>query len=525
MGLDIGTRSLVVAVLSDGGRPRLLDLIERELLPTDDPGERRAEITRAINEVFEEEGLPRDRVVVAVPAQQTVFRELAVPFTDKAKVRSTIPSVAEGQLPFPIEDVILDHQTVGESEEETKVLAAAVRKSVLRDFFEILSSCEIDPVAVDLDVAALCNAAALAEALSPDGVTLVVDLGASATKVALLEGGRLRAIRAFRTGGDSVNAAIQQKMGVRFEEAEARKTGVRELRADQAYDGDPLTQSVAEGLEKVAREVKRFVASVDPDLEVETAWLAGGASRAPGADTFLASRLGVDVQNLDVLAALRHRLPDPEAERLRPVAPVAVGLGLRGLRKGEVSYNFRQQEFRPRTALDQLKVPLAWCLAFALLLVCVLAYDASIELVSARNEYNAFKKRQDEVWEKVMGPGKRKPPGPIVNLLNSELGSLTKKRKNLPERSGESALDVLLEISERTRNVSFEIDSLKATQNMARIRGLVGSVGEAETIQREINASASLAAAAPTTKIYPDGSFQFFLEIKRKDEKDGNRSR
>jgi len=215
LGLDIGTHSVTGAVFAGGPKKfRLVDFFREEIergdtsptLPPKGDGAAPAEfvpppsLEEVIQKVLTDKGLLGSEVVVAVDAKDCIIREIPVQFTRDEQIEKVIPYSAEEFLPtIQVEDVVLDYVKVGEQNGKSTVVLFALRNDVLEQRLALLKRIDVDPVAVDLDAAALFNAFALTPLYDAKKSALLVDMGATSTKIVLVENGRLSKVRAFRS--------------------------------------------------------------------------------------------------------------------------------------------------------------------------------------------------------------------------------------------------------------------------------------------------------------------------------------
>ena len=206
VGLDIGTRTIAGAVFDGNARRfRLSDFFVAEVPGINGAaaaGEEMvppASVEEVIQKLLAERNLEGADVVAAIDAKDCIIREIPVPFTKDEHIKKTILSEAENHFQtFDIEDVILEFFKVEEMGDKSRVLIAAVKKATVRERLEVLKQAGVDPVAVDLDAAALFNAYALTPTFDPERTTLLVDMGATSTKVLLVEKGQLKKVRSIR---------------------------------------------------------------------------------------------------------------------------------------------------------------------------------------------------------------------------------------------------------------------------------------------------------------------------------------
>ncbi len=85
---------------------------------------------------------------LSVPVNTLSFRELRFPFSDKDKIRDSIPYELEGILLGDISDYSIDHIVSESLEDTTKILAVCIEKTKLKEIINTLSSVGIEPKVV-----------------------------------------------------------------------------------------------------------------------------------------------------------------------------------------------------------------------------------------------------------------------------------------------------------------------------------------------------------------------------------------
>lgn len=270
---------------------------------------------------------------------------------------------------------------------------------------------------------------------SNDGkrTTAVVDIGARSVKVLLVEGEQLIEMRALRLGDGVVADEIARKHGL--DAATAREAAHRALTtgSDQRLEvgattaaaaaagghaegepadgefliedeGHPTPHPAAAGevaaagakravlvrhteveashtayLQRLARELTRFLAASGRAGQVDALWVSGGASSTPGTHEMLAAVFGIEARDLDVLAHLQHDLPPEAAKELSPRLTTAIGLALARL-GGPVGFQLRQEDLVLTRGFERIKFPLAIACMLGLLALFVHWNKRQIEL-------------------------------------------------------------------------------------------------------------------------------------------------
>jgi general secretion pathway protein L len=94
------------------------------------------------------------RIVASIPGYRFSQRMVHFPFADRKRIEKALPFEIEDIIPFPLDDVELDHLSMekpgkdGDKAKETPVLGIMIPKSVLRQHLDLLASAGIDPQAI-----------------------------------------------------------------------------------------------------------------------------------------------------------------------------------------------------------------------------------------------------------------------------------------------------------------------------------------------------------------------------------------
>ncbi len=212
VGLDIGTSTLKGVVLAGAPRKyRVVDFFEADLHEESPPAasadgeagggdEEASGLGARVREILRARKLEGAEVVVALDAKDCGIREFSIPFTREDQIQRTVSFEAEHHfLAFDIDEVILEWIKVGELDGKSQLLLFAVPKEQIEDYLATLRSADVDPIALDLDAAAVANAFALSPYYDPTASALIIDMGSTSTKIVLVQDGKLRKVRSLRT--------------------------------------------------------------------------------------------------------------------------------------------------------------------------------------------------------------------------------------------------------------------------------------------------------------------------------------
>ncbi|MBL8727437.1 MAG: pilus assembly protein PilM [Planctomycetes bacterium] len=420
IGIDPGDHSVKVVELEGSYRKTRLVRVHTASLAAAPDAVARAEAVAAAAEAAREEGMRGD-VRLGHPCREAVLRVIELPFKGHDAIRKVVKAEVEGEIhSHTLDDMVVDFHEIGEGVDGgTRVLVASVPKPGLRLQIEALAAHGIEPETVDLDTMALWRAADRAGAFeveaadaapagAPAAVTAIVDLGARSVKVLLVEGDRLVEMRTLRVGDAVVSDEIARLHGL--DAATARDVTHECLRTgtDQRLDVAAALPVAAEGapavseveqpparhvtirftevdaaqtayLQRLARELTRFLTASGRAVRIGALWITGGASVRADAKDMLREVFGVEPRELDLLSHLEHDLSPDEVDELGPRLVTAIGLAL-GRMGGPEGFDLRQEDLTLSRGFDKLKFPLAIACMVAWLALFVHANKRAMEL-------------------------------------------------------------------------------------------------------------------------------------------------
>jgi type IV pilus assembly protein PilM len=301
VGLDIGSYS-VKAVALAGNRDRItLQGYAQSRIDNQDVGE-------VIRKVVEQLGVKPKRVVTSVSGRSVIVRQVETPRLGSDELKTHIAYEADKYIPFGTEEVIIDAQPLPEAATAEKtpnmqVMLVAVRKSFVQDHLNQLKGAGVAPEVIDVDVFALANAyELLGPAAPPDSdkkATALIDVGASKSNIAIVQGTRVLFTREVYLAGNEISDAIARTFNEPAEDIERIKLAPGETL-------EALIDAAMPAFEDLANEIRLSFDYVEGqfDMEVSTVVLTGGSSQLPNVADILGNILNRPVHVFDPLAGL-----------------------------------------------------------------------------------------------------------------------------------------------------------------------------------------------------------------------------
>ena len=278
---------------------------------------------------------------MAVQLSSTFTALLDTPRRDREQMARIIPLEAKRLVPVPLDNVSLDWRVLDKPPEERpfeqaesgaslvpqtqKVLLIAVRNEALDECRAVADSAHLSILLYEVEM----FSAARATKKLPGESVLLIDLGASATKVyALDEHGEPTLAHLIDKGGAAISRLILESGLSHFSEAET-------LKRKEGVEGSTQAAGIAaKELTGVFEEALRLVRDYDAlgKTRIRRAVLTGGGALMPGIAALAHQTLGLEVELASPLLSVQG--PEILADRLADVGPlyaVATGLALRAL--------------------------------------------------------------------------------------------------------------------------------------------------------------------------------------------------
>ena len=340
VGLDIGSSSVKAVELKPAGKGFRVAAFAAEPVPPDsivdgaiiDAGA----VADAIRRVFDNnKAFKAKDVCASLSGNAVIVKKITLPVMTPSELHDSISWEAEQYIPFDIQDVNLDYQildpgTGPDSRGSMDVLLVAAKKEKIGDYTGVIAQAGRTPVVVDVDAFALQNAYEVNYGLDPREVVVLMNAGASAININILQGEQSVFTRDISIGGNAYTEAVQRELGLPNEAAEQLKKGIP---VDGATYEEvvPVLHAVTENvLLEVQKTFDFFKASTSSD-QIDRIMLSGGASRVDGFREMVQERFGIPVEDFDPFRTIGWDAKKLSGDPLdaAPTAAVAIGLALR----------------------------------------------------------------------------------------------------------------------------------------------------------------------------------------------------
>ncbi|MFA5934461.1 MAG: type IV pilus assembly protein PilM [Candidatus Paceibacterota bacterium] len=351
LGIDIGSSCIkIIQLKKKGGRAVLETYGEISTGQYNNTDVGRAtvltadKVSGAIKDLLKESNATTIKSGMSIPVSSSLISFIKMPTLDERKLVEMVPIEARKYIPVPISEVTLDWWPIPkdestfsefqngqkvEEEKSTEVLLVVIHNDALSKNKEIQKITGLDTTFSEIEIFSNIRSV-LEPSTSPQ---MIVDFGASSTKVFIVERGVLRVSHTISKGSQDITLSISKSMGISFEEAEKikRENGI----VGQAGDNNVSEVSFVT-IDYILAEISRMTMSYykKTGKKISKIVLAGGGVMLKGFKEKAQEALEIQVEVADPFSKLEY--PAFLTEVLKTAGPefsVAVGLAIRKLQE------------------------------------------------------------------------------------------------------------------------------------------------------------------------------------------------
>ena len=340
VGLDIGSSAVKAVEVKPSGRGFKVAAYGSQPVPPDAIVDGAiidaSAVADAIRRLFDaNKAFKAKEVCASLSGNAVIVKKITLPVMTETELAESIYWEAEQYIPFDIQDVNLDYQILDpgtglESRGSMDVLLVAAKKEKIGDYTSVIAQAGRHAVIVDVDAFALQNAYEVNYGLEPGRVIVLLNAGASAININILQGDQSVFTRDISMGGNAYTEAVQRDLDLSFEAAEQLKKGIP-VDGATFEEAQPVLRAVTENVLLEIQKTFDFFKATAASEQMDRIMLSGGASRVDGFREMLQERFNAPVEEFDPFRAVTwdaRKLPGHPADTAATAA-VAVGLALR----------------------------------------------------------------------------------------------------------------------------------------------------------------------------------------------------
>lgn len=356
LGIDIGTSSVKIVQLRASHGAAILETYgEIALGPYGgQPIGKAVKLTpektaEALMDLMKEANVTARTGGLSVPFSSSLISVLEFPKVDEATLKRMIPIEARKYIPVPVSEVTLDWSVIPQDEMEKsaldrvesapqkfkgqEVLLVAIHNDAISGFQTTAETAGIRLDFFEIEIFGAVRSS-LSHGIAP---ALIVDIGASTTKMYIIERGIVRLTHLVSIGGQQMTETLARSLNWDFEKAERvkRERGLVDSTAYSTDENERIKTALLSTLARLFSEVNRVLLSYGQryNKNVSRAVFCGGGASLPGLAAQAKASLSAEVALSDPFA--RTESPAFLGDVLREIGPsfsVSVGLVLRKLK-------------------------------------------------------------------------------------------------------------------------------------------------------------------------------------------------
>jgi len=333
VGLDIGSGLIKVAVIDHSKKTPELTRVAIAPLAQDaivegevmDPGV----VAEAIRSAMEKAGVTTKDVVIAVGGRDVIVKKIQIQERVKEpQVRELLRWEAEQHVPFDVESVELDHQTLNPNDTgPMDVLLVAAKRELIQAKQRVLEEAGLNAAIVDVESFALHNGFEVNHPDAMSGIVGLLNIGHDVTNINILENGVPILSRDVAVGTRRLREDMMRERGLGADESDKLLQGF-----DRSAHLDAIIETRGEEIAVGLDRAMAFIQQTNRAAELRQVYTCGGGARIPGLNDRLGQRLRLQVQQANALANLNVRdgaLDSLVTDEVSPLLMLPIGLALR----------------------------------------------------------------------------------------------------------------------------------------------------------------------------------------------------
>ncbi|MDY6913936.1 MAG: pilus assembly protein PilM [Planctomycetota bacterium] len=377
IALDIGSDSVKLLQMQRVGSTVMVSACGRWQAPTPaeaDAEHRRKLIATAVRDILRSEAFSGRDVISSLSCSQLNIKNVRLPHMPESELAEAVKWEAEERLNLNREADELNYLNAGQvrqgNETRDEIIMLAATSEVVNDHLGLLSEIGLRPKHIDAEPVALFRSFErfLRRRADEQAVSVIADVGQSATRLVVARGRQIIFIKHIGIGGRTFSEAAAKQLNLSFKEACDLRGRIMQDCTEQTYGGRrrddesaPTPQAVAREassinwtvydavrgeVEALAREIAlclRYCSVTFRGLRPEQITATGGQAYDPAVVKLLAEHLNIPCVMGQPLKGIDVSGVDLGGDRRSMMAEWAVCAGL-AMQNANVDYEVQEDE-------------------------------------------------------------------------------------------------------------------------------------------------------------------------------------
>lgn len=334
-GLDIGSHKIkIVQVQKSGDKYRLVALGSAPSTSKGILSDSESDLTQLatiIKKLYQETKIKTKNVVTALPQDQVFTQVITLPQLSEDELNSALKWEAEQYIPIPLSEATISHQIIRRVKENAKekieVLLAAAPNRLIDKMIKVIKSAGFNPVSLETEILAIARSLVI----NPEAV-MVIDFGAKATDIAVVENKQVIFTRSILTAGEALTRAVASGLGLQPAQAEAYK---KAYGADSQKLEGKMLEAMLPVIEVIIREIEKILNfyRVEKKKIISRIILTGGTATLPEISSLMVKKLNLEIQLGNPFSQMsKDSLPKKLPALEIPLYAIATGLAMKEIK-------------------------------------------------------------------------------------------------------------------------------------------------------------------------------------------------
>ena len=248
-----------------------------------------AKISEALTDLLREAKVSSNIAGVTLPFSASLMSIIDMPQVEPKQMAQMVPIEARKYIPVPISEVTLDWSIIPESEspaerrkidekklKTVEILLVAIHNDIINRYQEVITKGRLNTSFFEIEVFSALRSVAGQE----NRPFMLFDIGASTTKLYIIERGIIRKSHIINRGSQDITAAISQALNISLQRAESLKRAGSGTETDEKG----LRDIVSLTMDFVFAEANRVLLDYERryNRAIEKVILIGGGSSFKG---------------------------------------------------------------------------------------------------------------------------------------------------------------------------------------------------------------------------------------------------
>lgn len=334
VGIDIGSKTIKVVELSgSGGKYQLrgAGAVGYQGISIDQNTQEQdlTVVATTLRKLFKDVRIHSKNVNLALPESQVFTRVLKFPLLNDEEVANAVKYEVEDYIPIPIAEAVVEHQIIERVEKgnppKVLVLLTATTRALVEKYVQAASMAGLSVDSVETSLIASIRSVA-----PTDRNSVVVEVGARSTEIAVSRAGQLYFTRSIPTAGEAFTRAIAQAFNIPAPQAEQYKQtygfDAQQLEGRVRMAMQPVLSIITEEIKKTIHYYQAETHGEPPNSLI----LAGASASVPNILQVMSEAINVEVALANPFKNIQ--MDDATSRSMTPYAhlyTVASGLAMK----------------------------------------------------------------------------------------------------------------------------------------------------------------------------------------------------